>query len=393
MKRFDLEFRVLLAMAVANGIGESSIVPLIPAIRDDLGLSPVETGLIWTTTTLAMLVAAIPVGYAAKRFGSRWPLVVCAALMPLALVAQALAVGLPGVLAARLLFGLSFGILWVIGPARAAAGDRGAGGTGPLIAAAGIGWLVGPVIAGGVADASDWRVASAALAVLILPIVPFVYRYAAPRVAGEHVDSLHLRAAFGLLRRNRTIAGAALVSALLGVVGGASNVLVPLALDAEGLSAGQIGLAFGVTSAVWIASSIAVGRLGASVVTLRGIGCIVAVLASIWVLPALQPTAIVFVLFLVVSTSCRATVNALNYAVGVRAAFGDTAPVVVGVLNLAWAVMALVSPLLAGLAEGSSSVRVAFAVTAVVAALVALILLVPRGGEASSLTRSAARSA
>src|SRR6478672_2105372 len=105
MKRFDLELRVLLALAVANGIGESSIVPLLPSIRDGLGLSPVETGLIWTTTTLAMLMAAVPVGYAANRFGSRWPLITSAAVMPLALVAQALAGGLPGVLVARLLFG------------------------------------------------------------------------------------------------------------------------------------------------------------------------------------------------------------------------------------------------------------------------------------------------
>ena len=379
MKRFDLELRVLLALAVANGIGESSIVPLLPSIRDGLGLSPVETGLIWTTTTLAMLIAAVPVGYAANRFGSRWPLIASAALMPLALVAQALAGGLATVLAARLLFGLSFGILWVIGPARAAAGGRGAGGTGPLIAAAGIGWLVGPVIAGSVADASDWRVASAALAVLTVPIVPLVYRYAAPRLPGERVHTtLRPRAAFGLVRRNRTIAGAALVSAMLGVVGGASNVLVPLALDAEGLSAGRIGLAFGIASAVWIASSMLVGRLHASVVTLRGIGVIVAVLAAVWLLPALRPTAVVLVAFLVVSTSCRATVNALNYAVGVRATFGDTAPLVVGVLNLAWAVMALVSPLLAGLAQGSSSVRIAYAVTGLVAAAVALVLLGPR---------------
>ena len=69
--------------------------------------------------------------------------------------------------------------------------------------------------------------------------------------------------------------------------------------------------------------------------------------------------------------------NALNYAVGVRAALGNTAPIVVGVLNLAWAVMALVSPLLAGLAEGSSSVRIAFAATGLVAAAVALVLLAP----------------
>jgi len=375
MKRFDLELRVLLLLALMNGVGESSIVPLLPTIRDDLGLTTVETGLLWTTTTLAMLVVAMPIGYAANRFGSRVPLLAAAALMPVALAGQALAGNLELLLGARLLFGLSFGILWVIGPARAAAGNRGAGGTGPLIAAAGLGWLVGPVVAGVVTDATDWRTASAVLAVLTLPVIPLVYRYAAPRASGEHVERLRLRSAFALVRRNRTVAGAALVSALLGVVGGASNVLVPLALGSEGLSAGEIGLAFGIASAVWITSAMFVGRLRSSAVNLRGVGLVVAVMAGIWLLPALRLSMLALLAFLVVSTACRATVNALNYAVGARASLGDTAPVVIGVLNLAWAVMALLSPLLAGLAEGSSGVRLAFAMTSFTAAAVALTLL------------------
>ena len=174
--------------------------------------------------------------------------------MPLALVGQALAGNLELLLAARLLFGLSFGILWVIGPARAAAGGRGAGGTGPLIAASGVGWLVGPIVAGVIADATGWRVASAVLAVATLPLIPLVARYAAPRTTGERLESLRLRAAFGLVRRNRAIAGAALVSALLGVVGGVSGLLLPLALAGNGLSAGGIGLAFGLSAGVWIAA-------------------------------------------------------------------------------------------------------------------------------------------
>ena len=225
MHRFDLELRVLLAFAFVNGVAESSLVPLLPSVQHDLGLSSVETGLLLTTTTLAMLVAAMPIGYAANRFGTRVPLLVAAALMPLALVGQALAGNLELLLAARLLFGLSFGILWVIGPARAAAGGRGASGTGPLIAASGVGWLVGPIVAGVIADATGWRIASAVLAVATLPLIPLVARYAAPRTTGERLESLRLRAAFGLVRRNRAIAGAALVSALLGVVGGVSGLL------------------------------------------------------------------------------------------------------------------------------------------------------------------------
>ena len=216
------------------------------------------------------------------------------------------------------------------------------------------------------------------LAVATLPLIPFVARYASPRTTGERLESLRLRTAFGLVRRNRAIAGAALVSALLGVVGGVSGLLLPLALAGNGLSAGGIGLAFGLSAGVWIAAATVVGRLRASAVRLRGVGIIVAVLAGAWLLPAFRLSTLALVAFLLVSTGCRSMINALNYAVGVRASEGTSAPMVIGVMNLAWAVTALVTPLLAGLAEGSSEVRFAFAATGVVAACVAVVLLLPR---------------
>lgn len=378
MQRFDLELRVLLALAFVNGVAESSLVPLLPSVRDDLGLASVQVGLLLTTTTLAMLVGAMPIGYAANRFGTRVPLLLAATLMPLALVGQALAGGLAVLLAARLLFGLSFGILWVIGPARAAAGGRGAGGTGPLIAASGAGWLVGPVLAGLITDLAGWRVASVVLAVATLPLIPLVARHAAARGTGEPLQSPRLGAALGLVRHNRAIAGAALVSALLGVVGGVSGLLVPLALAANGLSAGEIGLAFGISAAVWIAAAAIVARLRASAVHLHAVGIAVAVMAGAWLLPAFRLSTVALMGFLLVATASRSTINALNYAVGARASEGDSAPLVMGVMNLAWAVTALVTPLLAGLAEGGAGVRFAFAATAVATAGVAIVLLLPR---------------
>ncbi len=385
VQRFDLELRVLLALAFVNGVAESSFVPLLPSVRGALGLTSVETGLLLTTTTLAMLASAMPIGYAANRFGTRAPLLVAAVVMPAGLVAQAVAGGLGPLLAARLLFGLSFGILWVIGPARAAANGRGAGGTGPLIAASGAGWLVGPIVAGLIADAGGWRVASAVLAVVTLPLIPLVARYAEPRTDGQRLESLRLRAALALVRHNRAIAGAALVSALLGVVGGVSGLLLPLALAGNGLSAGGIGIAYGLSAGVWIAAAAAVGRMRASAVHLRGVGVAVAVLSAAWLLPAFRLSTLALVAFLFVSTACRSTINALNYAVGVRASEGTSAPMVIGVMNLAWAVTALVTPLLAGLAEGSSDVRLAFAATGAAAAAVAAALLAPRGRTVATL--------
>ena len=190
--------------------------------------------------------------------------------------------------------------------------------------------------------------------------------------------------ALSLVRRNRAIAGAVLVSALLGVVGGVSGLLLPLALAGNGLSAGGIGLAFGISAAVWIASATLVGRLRSSAVNLRGVGVAVAVLAGAWLLPAFGLSTLALIAFLLVSTGCRSTINALNYAVGVSASSGDSAPAVVGLLNLSWAVMALSTPLLAGLVDGSAGVRMAFAATGLAAAAVAALLLVPlprRGAE------------
>jgi len=384
MKRFDLELRVLLALAVVNGVAEASLVPLLPSIRDDLDMTPVQAGIVLSATTLAMLVVAIPVGVAANRYGTRVPLVMAAGLIPIALLGQALAGSLVLLVAARFLFGLSFGIIWVIAPARAAAAGRGASGTGPLIAASGLGWLIGPVVAGGVADLAGWRIASLVLAAAALPLIPLIARYAEPRRTGERLQRVRLGAALGLVRCDRAIAGAALVSALLGVVGGVSGLLLPLALAGNGLSAGGIGLAFGIAAAVWIAAAALVGRLRASAVHLRGVGVAVAVLAGAWLLPAFGLSTFALLAFLLVSTGCRSAINALNFAVGVRASSGDAAPAVIGVMNLAWAMMALSTPLLAGLADGSAGVRAAFAVTGLAAACVATVLLAPRPRAAAA---------
>ena len=314
-------------------------------MRDDLGLTPVQVGLLLTTTTLAMLLAAMPVGYAANRFGTRVPLLFAAALMPVALD-RAGGRRQPG--------GAARGPPPLRLQLRDPLGDRararrlgwpGSGGTGPLIAASGAGWLVGPVLAGLVADATGWRVASVVLAFVTLPLLPLLARYASPRTSGERLESVRLRAAFGLVRRNRAIARAALVSALLGVAGGVSGLLVPLALAANGLSAGAIGLAFGISAAVWIAAAAIVGRLRASAVHLHGVGLAVAVMAAAWLLPAFRLSTLALMAFLVVATASRSTINALNYAVGARASEGNSAPLVMGVMNLAWAVTALVTPL------------------------------------------------
>ena len=117
------------------------------------------------------LAASVPIGLFAGRIGSRRSLLASAALLPLSLVVLGLADGLATLIAGRALFGLSFAILWTVAPAVAAGSGRGAAGTGRLIAAAGAGWLVGPVLSGVMTDVWGYRVAFVAIALLTLPLV------------------------------------------------------------------------------------------------------------------------------------------------------------------------------------------------------------------------------
>ena len=88
---------------------------------------------------------------------------------------------------------------------------------------------------------------------------------------------------------------------------------LPFALAGKGLSAGGIGLAFGISAAVWITAASLVGRLSASAVHLRAVGIAVAILAGAWLLPALRLSTLALIVFLVVSTGCRSMINALVY--------------------------------------------------------------------------------
>ena len=184
-----------------------------------------------------MLAAAVPIGLLAGRVGPQRLLVACAVLLPVSMLGQALAGDLPSLLLARALFGLSFGILWTIGPAVAAGGGRGAAGTGKLIAASGAGWLVGPrcpasqPMRSATASRSSRRGADGAIGAGGGARSRCCF---APGWAGRR-----LRDAVALTRRDRAIAGVTVASALLGIVTGVSGLIPPLVLAGNGLSAGR----------------------------------------------------------------------------------------------------------------------------------------------------------
>jgi MFS family permease len=173
--RIPASIRPVVLLAFANSVADAALLPLLPAIRDDLGLTGAETGAILAATTVTLLVATIPVGQFAARVGSRPLLILAAALVPVSLAAFAAAPTLGVLVAARIAFGLSFAITWSVGAAVATSRVRGAAGSAAILAISGLGWLVGPLVSGLLAGATSWRLPLAVGAIASVPLVlPFL---------------------------------------------------------------------------------------------------------------------------------------------------------------------------------------------------------------------------
>ena len=132
---------------------------------------------------------------------------------------------MPALLAGRTLIGVANGIIWTAGVMIAGAPGRPAGATGRAIAAGGTGLLVGPVLAGLLADrAGTWG----AVRGLGCPgaarhrVVRAPGRRAADWRAGRSPSRTAPR---GGAHRNRMVVYAMLATVLLGFVGGMGNLL------------------------------------------------------------------------------------------------------------------------------------------------------------------------
>ena len=91
---------------------------------------------------------------------------------------------------------------------------------------------------------------------------------AAPAATGGSTRQ-RLREMLGVARRDELVLAGIAIIVLIGLVGGGVNLLVPLQLRENGVSAGEIGLLFSVASAVYTVVSAVVARLGTRSATLR----------------------------------------------------------------------------------------------------------------------------
>ncbi len=372
----DRELVALSAVALMNAVADSALLPVLPTLQEEFGLSGAQTGALLSAATVVTLAASIPIGLLAGRIGSRRLLVASALLLPVSLLVQALATGLGTLMLGRALFGLSFGILWTVAPALAGGSGRGAAGTGRLVAAAGAGWLIGPLLSGIATDKWGYSAAFGGLAVLALPLV---YVLARTRFEADGAPAVRLRHAISAARNEHALGGALVVAALLGAVSGVSGLLAPLVLAGNGLSAGAIGTAIALSAVLFTASGALSSRIPSMRVDVRLVGAAAAVVGATFLIPFASFSTVAVILFLVVSAGARAVLVTAVYALArSRVPREGLAAPIGGLMNVMWAAMALVAPLAAGLALSAGGAKWAFVATAAAGFAVAAWMLLPK---------------
>jgi MFS family permease len=404
------------------GIAQAAIVPLLPRLSGEYGLTASETGLLLALPGLATLAVSVPAGFAADRLGARRCTLLAGVVLCVSCLAEA-APSLPALLAGRLLFGVAYGVLWTTGVAWLAELDTEPGGSriGPSVTCASVGMMVGPAVGGLVAGAGatglPFLLIAIASAVVMVPLTIAGARAAAmasrrpgdraAAAADEAVEvarsvgygeSVELASTLGYgepppyaggrastirtaLRRPGVVAamGALVVS---GAVSSVSQLLISGALHHDGLSSGRIGLAFSVAAISYIAVSLAVVRLGTRVRTLRCNALATAAMAVVLVPGLVSGSATVLIATLMLASMPRAVVSTISYSLasanseanggaGDRSADGS----VYGAINGAWAGSLVLTPLLAGALEQHGGAQVGYLAVIVPAVVIAIGLL------------------
>ena len=244
------------AIVLVDTIFYSAITPLLPTYVDDLSLTKTQAGTLSGAYAAGTLIAALPAGFLASRYGVRPILLSTLALMSVSCVAFGFGDSFGVLVVARFVQGVAGAGSWAAGLAwLAAAAPRERRGEmiGVAIGTAIAGQVGGPVI-GAAATVVSTELVFSAVAILAAALAAGVLTQPLPPVTPPATG---LR---GALREPRVLAGAWLMT-LAALFYGTFSVLTPLRLDDLGLTAAAVGAVFLGAAIAEAAASPFVGRL------------------------------------------------------------------------------------------------------------------------------------
>ena len=366
---------VVLLLYVAILVSEmswSAVAPLLPSFADKFSLGDGRTGLILSVASLSILVVSIPAGAITRSIGARRLTVASAAVMALGNVLFGLAPSYWLLLAGRAIFGLGLGMLWVGGTSwlHDVAGEHRMRALSMTSAVIGIGSLIGPSFSGLVGEqvglGAPFLILAAASVVVMVALLAVSGAPATTHSPREDEPGLGemMRAAGGddMIRASVALM---LVASLLWLT---VDLLVPLRLDAEGWSSGDIGLAFSLSSVIYAVVSWGVARRAERWATLGVAGAATGSLAVSLAVVVVGTSVAATIAFLMLAGIATAVMIALTFPLGVAGPRHVSVALVGGLLNVAWALSGLSGPTLGGIVAEAVGDRSTFLLLGMISA-------------------------
>ena len=362
-------FRMLVCgLILASAAAQFALVPVMPAYAHRLGLSGFQQGEVLGAPGLAALAVCLPAGTLSDRFGARRMTLCAGTLMAVGTLVQALAGNIAVLLAARLLFGAGYGIVWTAGLCWLAAAG-GASTIGGSVTSGGIGGVLGPAVSGVLVQrfglGVPWLLAAAGFAVITVGLA-LVRTSGETAVAGAQ-SGARSGSSLRTAARNRGFvwAGAAVITA--GLTNGVCSLLAPAELHAAGTSTARIGLDFAIAGLVFAIGSAVTAAVGRRALTVAVIGGGILAEAAAFSLTVVSTTTLAVVAMLYAVTAARSVLWTVSYPLAATSAERDGMGLgaTVGLLNGIWAATAVAGPLAAGAVAEHLDARVAFALTGI----------------------------
>jgi predicted MFS family arabinose efflux permease len=361
--RRAVTFLALSLVFISTAVGVI-VVPLLPHLAERYSASGLAIGLTLTIPGLVTVAVSLPVGAAVDSFGARRLCILSASLITVGTVLQGFAPSLWSFLAARGLFGIGWGMAWVVGPGlmlEQARATSGRAQLGVIAVASGAGFIVGPVLGAALystfGEAAPFLVCGAASALLLAGFVS-VPEFAPLREGESAVGHASwIRAA----ARGPAVITGIVAMVCVGFSTSLMNLVVPLGLHADGANTAQIGLAFSVAAVLYVLGSATAVRFTAKLATIPAIGLGLGAIAISAAPAVCSVSALAIILTLMLHTPIRAGLASTTYSLLAIDDAGGDSGAAVGLLNMAYAAAAAMGPVVGGLLLETGSVQPAFA--------------------------------
>ncbi len=357
---------LIYALALGSSSFQMAIVPLLGTYGRRFGLTGFEEGMLLAATALSTVAVSVPAGALADRFGARRLTIAAGWLMAIAMLIEAVAPSFSVLLLSRLLFGAGYGIVWTAGLAWLAGVSPDGSGLGGTVACSGFGGIVGPVLAGSLAQTLGLGVPFL-VAAIVLGALTIVMTFSPLPSAEVAVEPSSFRRSAGGIVHNRAIVAASAAVIASGLTWSVSYLLVPVQLHAAGISAGAIGLVLSAAAAVFVIGSMTTSSIGARLVRPRVIFIAIAAAALAFLPGVLSSGPLAMTAVLCGAAIARSVLWSVCYPLAAQGAerMGLGVGVVMGYLQAVWAVTSVISPLAAGALTGAASPNVIMALTIV----------------------------